>query len=429
MSNAFILTGNNASGDDITQNSEYSYEDNVLTILSGGTYKITMNTDKGISSTDSDRIEVKADGDVTLTITDINVTSSVDAALRADSGNLTLILDGDNYLTSDTTNYEALSKTSGDNTLKITSIEGDNSTTGSLTATGGYYGAGIGGGYGASGVNIEIAGGTITAKSGYYGAGIGGGITGSGSNITISGGNVTASSTRGAGIGGGYYGSGSNITVGGGNISASSTDGAGIGGGRAGSGSDITINDGFVYASSSGGYAAGIGGGYGSSGTNIVIYGGTITAEGAYSIGDAYNYTGTANAPIINGGSVKALDGLSANAVNSSGTTLYLYKFDNAIEGNTIAVNGKIYVKSVVYHSSDDTTQYIFITADDAGSIVEYLLGDVNDDGTVDKIDAALVLKHVSEISELTEQKQLAASDYNTDGSIDMTDVVGILAA
>ncbi len=60
---------------------------------------------------------------------------------------------------------------------------------------------------------------------------------------------------------------------------------------------------------------------------------------------------------------------------------------------------------------------------------MEYLLGDVNDDGTVDKIDAALVLKHVSEISELTEQKQLAASDYNTDGSIDMTDVVGILAA
>ncbi len=213
---------------EVTGDSGYSYADNVLTIESGGTYTIGMASGK--TETTSDRIVVKADDDVTLTISDINVTSSVDAALRADSGNLTLILDGDNYLTSAATDYEALSKTSSDNTLKITSIDGDNSTTGSLTATGGNYGAGIGGGNGSAGANIEIAGGTITAKSENYGAGIGGGREGSGSNITISGGVVSALSGYGAGIGGGLRGSGSDITISGGVVSASGSSGAGIGG-------------------------------------------------------------------------------------------------------------------------------------------------------------------------------------------------------
>ncbi len=241
------MTGKNAVGSDLTENYEYTYKNNVLTISDSGTYKITMNTDEGVSSTDTDRIVVDSDGDVTLTISNINVTSSEDAPFRADGGNLTLILDGNNYLTSDTTDYEALSKTSSDNTLKITSIDGDNSTTGSLTATGGNRGAGIGGGYYAAGINIEIAGGTVTA-TGKYGAGIGGGYgnSGIGSNITISGGVVSASSTNGAGIGGGRESSGSNITISGGNVSASSTRGAGIGGGYYGSGSNITVGGGNI---------------------------------------------------------------------------------------------------------------------------------------------------------------------------------------
>ena len=68
----------------------------------------------------------------------------------------------------------------------------------------GYYGAGIGGagntsntGSGGSGGTVNITGGTITATGGSYGAGIGGGsyvygTAGSSGNITISGGTVTA---------------------------------------------------------------------------------------------------------------------------------------------------------------------------------------------------------------------------------------------
>ena len=86
-----------------------------------------------------------------------------------------------------------------------------------MNATGGWGGAGIGGGGsydGCSGKNITITGGTVTAGGGYRGAGIGGGIRGSGEDITITGGTVNADGgDNGAGIGGGATGSGSNVTV------------------------------------------------------------------------------------------------------------------------------------------------------------------------------------------------------------------------
>ena len=67
---------------------------------------------------------------------------------------------------------------------------------GTLTATGGSYGAGIGGRNGdrngSSCGNITIHGGSVAATGGDEAAGIGGGVFGSGGNITINGGNVTA---------------------------------------------------------------------------------------------------------------------------------------------------------------------------------------------------------------------------------------------
>ena len=57
---------------------------------------------------------------------------------------------------------------------------------GRLTATGGYGGAGIGGGDGGDGTNIEINSGIVTAIGKDGGAGIGGGNGGSGTDITIS---------------------------------------------------------------------------------------------------------------------------------------------------------------------------------------------------------------------------------------------------
>ncbi len=75
-----------------------------------------------------------------------------------------------------------------------------------VTARGGNYGAGIGGGAYGNGSDITVTGGEVTANSGNYGAGIGGGGWGNGNNITISGGKVTATGGMfAAGIGGGMH--------------------------------------------------------------------------------------------------------------------------------------------------------------------------------------------------------------------------------
>lgn len=83
---------------------------------------------------------------------------------------------------------------------------------GSLTATGGENGAGIGGGDYLSVKDIVILGGHITANAGHNAAGIGGGSNGAVRNISVIGGMVTASSDIVAGICGGYDPS-NNMTV------------------------------------------------------------------------------------------------------------------------------------------------------------------------------------------------------------------------
>ena len=117
---------------------------------------------------------------------------------------------------------------------------------------------------------ITINGGTVTATGGNYCAGIGGGKSGSGGNITINGGIVNAT-------GGGFA--------------------AGIGGGHDGDGGNIIINGGTVTAKGREGYSAGIGGGKNGKGGNITISGGTVTATGYAGIGcgeiSDYNYTGS----------------------------------------------------------------------------------------------------------------------------------------
>ena len=203
------------------------------------------------------------------------------------SGNVTIELDGKNELKS---GYDkaGLEKTStGTLTLKDDKKDDnqkdDNQKAGSLTATGGKYGAGIGGsfnGYSANNgtKNIIITGGTVEATGGDFAAGIGGGYEGSGENITITGGTVNAD----GGIGGGEQGNGKNITITGGTVTAKGgVGGAGIGGGENGSGEDITITDGTVNAAG-GECGAGIGGGENGSGKNITITGGKVNASGAY---------------------------------------------------------------------------------------------------------------------------------------------------
>ena len=298
-------------GEALVYGTDYTYpaDTGVLTILSDKAVTIS-NAD--IAPTNNTIVVAKdVSANITLDGVDIDVSGTPDtcAFKIADNseGNVTITLvDGSENTLKSGSGCAGLQKNGENGTLEI------KGTTGTLTATSGNYGAGIGGGNNASASNITISGGTVTAVNfGHNGAGIGGGENSSGSNITISGGSVTAqSSGNGAGIGGGgNRGNGSYITISGGSVSANSIDGAGIGGGYGGSGSSITISGGSVKALSDGG-GAGIGGGYGNSGSNITISGGSVTAMSEKGDGIGGGKGGSAENIIISGGSVDANSGM-----------------------------------------------------------------------------------------------------------------------
>ena len=265
-----------------------------------------------------------ADKVLNLTLKDVKIDVSDTGSYRVEgkaalsvrgSGNVTIELDGKNELKS---GYDkaGLEKNTSEGTLtlkddKKDDKKDDNKEAGSLKATGGKYGAGIGGsfnGYSANNgtKNIIITGGTVEATGGDFAAGIGGGQYGSGENITINGGTVTARGGEwAAGIGGGLNGVGKNITINGGTVEANGyLFGAGIGGGHGGSGEAITITGGTVNAD------GGIGGGERGNGKNITITGGTVTAKGGTGgAGIGGGEQGNGENITITGGSVTAFGG------------------------------------------------------------------------------------------------------------------------
>ncbi len=134
-----------------------------------------------------------------------------------------------------------------ENLLRVFGVE-----SGSLTAIGSEYAAGIGTAWKHYGSvwdchdcgHIEIYGGTVTAHGGKNGAGIGGGAHGTGGTVTINGGAVTAQGGEwSAGVGGGYEGAGGTVTINGGTVTADGNNGgASIGAGRnGGSGGSLTL--------------------------------------------------------------------------------------------------------------------------------------------------------------------------------------------
>ena len=264
-----------------------SAEDSNPTITSNGNQ--TSNT-----------ITIKADDGTTanVTIKDTNISTSSAAIKTEGKGNVNLNVEGTNTVSSG--NKHAGVEKSNGGKLTIGSESGE----GKLTANGGEYGAGIGGGDAQSGNDITITGGEIIANGGGYGAGIGGGWYGNGSDITISGGEVTANGGRfAAGIGGGWSGNGSDITISGGEVTANGGEaGAGIGGGYLHSGNDITISGGEVNATG-GTTGAGIGGGFNGDASDIAISkdsqveakGGAANgiSDWGASIGCGGNYNGT----------------------------------------------------------------------------------------------------------------------------------------
>ena len=141
-------------------------------------------------------------------------------------GNVEIELDGNNELKSGV-QRAGLEKNTSTSTGTLTLKDDKEAGSGSLKATGGKYGAGIGGGDGGyggygNGKNITITDGTVTATGGIYGAGIGGGVNASGSNVTVSG---AAQVTATAGKSDGYYGAGATIGSGGNETGGQPVDG------------------------------------------------------------------------------------------------------------------------------------------------------------------------------------------------------------
>ena len=259
-----ITVNAGSGGQTVTQGDGAAVEDSAPVITGSSTENtVTINAEKDQTSS------------VTLSGANIDVSSEGKAAVTTTGeGNVSIELNGDNTLKSGK-GHAGLEKKNGG---KLTIADEDKN--GKLTAEGGKYGAGIGGGDQGAGSGITITGGEIKATGGQYGAGIGGG-KGDGSDITISGGEVNATGgTSGAGIGGGYNGNGSDITITDGEVNATGGKyGAGIGGGEYGIGKDIIITGGEVNATG-GRFSAGIGGGSRGTGSDITISGGEVNASG-----------------------------------------------------------------------------------------------------------------------------------------------------
>ena len=252
----------------------------------------------GNSATNTVSIVAEKDRTANVTLSGANIDGSTKgnaAVSTTGEGNVSIELDGDSTLKSGFC-HAGLEKNNG-GSLTIA----DEDKNGKLTAEGGGYGAGIGGGYNGTGSDITISGGEVKATGGAFGAGIGGGYEAGGSDIAISGGevNATGGGAYGAGIGGGWGGSGSDITISGGEVKATGGSyGAGIGGGYSGDGSDITVSGGEVKATG-GVNGAGIGGGLQGKGKDI-----TVSGDAKLKVqGGVESWTGGAGAGIGNGGS------------------------------------------------------------------------------------------------------------------------------
>ena len=369
---------------------DYSYneETNIITVKNGA--KLVFHSAKGYGeeNTSKTAIYVEKNADATITLDGVyidvsDIATSMVPAVRIEdnsTGNVNIILKGENSLKSkkycaaiqkngDGENIGTLT-ISGEGSLTATGggegagigSESDEATSrititgGTITTTGGEEGAGIGSGWRGAASNITISGGTITANGGYLGAGIGSGRGGNANKITINSGTVTATGNGGgAGIGGGHGGAGMDITITGGTVTAMSSTsedykgtGAGIGGGYAKAGTNITISGGIVTATSSviGNYTsagAGIGGGYDGAGTDITITGGTVTAMSS-AIGDYTSagagigggYTGAGTDITITGGTVTA----ESNAIGERANTGAGIGGGSGGVGNRITISG-----------------------------------------------------------------------------------------
>ena len=327
-----------------------SYESDVVTISATDAEKIyTIKLKDGITQT-SDRVVINTNATIVLDNVNINTSEGAplevqgnSAANTSDNVTATIKLKGENIILSMTRSYKyaGLQLSNGANVI-LENGAAESETVGSLTATGGSWGAGIGSGYDGTAGDITINGGTVTATGGYGSAGIGTGYANDAGGskvetITISGGTVTATGGYdGPGIGSGSGGTAGDITISGGTVTATGGDnGAGIGTSPGGTAGDITISGGTVTAKGRS-WGAGISTSSGGTAGDITISGGTVTATGGdKGAGIGTNNDGTVGNITISGGTVTATGGINGAGIGagySDGT------WDSKVE--TITISG-----------------------------------------------------------------------------------------
>ena len=300
----------------------------------------TKNKDTGKTETTSNTVTIDAKegntANVTLKDVDIRVdtTKAKSGAIEIKgNGNTNLELNGDNTVLVKNDweeEHAAIEKADkyGKGTLTITDDKNDDGTakdkdengnavngdTGKLVAGGCHQSAAIGGGGTddtACTSNITITGGEITASGGVYGAGIGGGAYGAGTNIRIEGNaDVTAFAGGGAAIGSGYQSSyDSDITITDhATVDAASENGCGIGQGLNASGkATITISGNASVNAEVFNMPAAIGS-HSSSATVNIEDNAAVTAVGfGVAIGTGSGHGGTSTVINITGGTVNAV--------------------------------------------------------------------------------------------------------------------------
>lgn len=234
-----------AAGDFLVSGSGYVYANGVLTINTDGANLKVKNADPNTPTTD--RIVVETKAKIYLCGVNIDVSSKDNESAFMIADNVTEQVDiyptnNKNILKSGK-NCAGLQK----NGSGFLYIKGDNSHAIMLEATGGDYGAGIGGGNGKKSPYIYIQYSVVIARGGKGAAGIGGGYKGSSSNIIIENSIVTAiggteAGKGGAGIGGGAEAKGENIIISDGSVKAVAGKGANDIGNGAGMGNATPTN-------------------------------------------------------------------------------------------------------------------------------------------------------------------------------------------
>ena len=276
-------------------NTDYEYEDNVLTILTGTSLTIS-------GTTTTDRIVVRSGVSADITLDGVSIDRSIGfpavCAFDIAGATVKLTLKGTNTLKSGW--RIAGLHVPGDASLTVTAESTGSLTAASRTDSGA---AGIGGNTGATGVagtgtpggvgeacgTVNIQGGTVHVDGGIGGGGGGsgdhgndmtgtrstaGGIGGAGGTVNICGGTVTVTGGVGGGVGGpggsssqssasgGVGGAGGAVNISGGTVTVT----GGIGGGTGGMGGAQT--------------SSGDSGGSGGAGGTVTISGGTVAVDG-----------------------------------------------------------------------------------------------------------------------------------------------------